>query len=96
MNKIILDMSNFENEINIIERLHYEIDARVRVINLMIEEGNYQHNDTFDKYWETLLEYIKAYNVFKERFYKNHLSEYEEGTWELDFMSKQVTINTEN
>lgn len=95
-NKIVLDMSAFENEINVLERLHYEIDARTRVINLMIDEGTHEHNDTFNKYWETYLEHIKAYNVFKERFYENHLSEYEEGTWELDFMSRQVTIHTEN
>lgn len=93
---IVLDMSEFESEINTLERLHYEIDARTRIINLMISEGNSEYNDTFNKYWETYLEYIKAYNVFKERFYENHLSEYKEGTWELDFMSKQVTIYTEN
>ena len=90
----ILDMSKFENEINSLERIHYEIDARTRIINLMIEEGNYEHNDNFNKYWETFLEYIKAYNVLKNKFYENHLSEYEEGTWELDFMSRQVTIHT--
>lgn len=93
---IVLDMSEFESEINTLERLHYEIDARTRIINLMISEGSSEHNDTFNKYWETYLEYIKAYNVFKERFYENHLSEYKEGTWELDFMSKQVIVYTEN
>lgn len=96
MNKIILDMSEFRNEINTLERLYYEIDARTRIINLMIDEGTNENNESFDKYWETYLEYIKAYNLFKERFYENHLSEYKEGTWELDFMSGQVTIHTEN
>lgn len=95
-NNIIIDVSEFENEINTLERLHYEIDARTRIINLMIDEGTNKNNESFNNYWETYLEYIKAYNLFKERFYENHLSEYEEGTWELDFMSRQVTIYTEN
>ena len=94
--EIILDMSEFENEINVLERIHYEIDARSRIINLMIDEGTTEHNETFNKYWETFLEYIKAYNILKNKFYENHLSEYKEGTWALDFMSKQVTIYTED
>lgn len=95
-NNIIIDVSEFENEINTLERLHYEIDARTRIINLMIDEGTNENNESFNNYWETYLEYIKAYNLFKDNFYKNHLSDYDEGTWELDFMSKQVTIYTED
>ena len=63
--EIILDMSEFENEINVLERIHYEIDARSRIINLMIDEGTTEHNETFNKYWEIFLEYIKAYNILK-------------------------------
>ena len=93
MNQIILDMSAYEKEINALERLHYELDARGRIINLMISEGTHEHNDTFNKYWEAFLEHIKAYNVLKDRFYQNHLSEYDEGNWTLDFMTKEVVIS---
>ena len=47
-NNIIIDVSKFENEINTLERLHYEIDARTRIINLMIDEGTNENNESFN------------------------------------------------
>lgn len=94
--KIIIDVSEYTNEINKLERLYYEIEARTKIISSMIKENSFESDENFNKYWESYLEHLKVFNMFKAEFYTNYLNEYKEGTWELDFVNKQVTINTED
>ena len=92
MDLIVLDLSDFSEEIEILERFHYEVDARAKIINLMVEDGIDEKDNIYSNYWEKYLEYIKAYDLLKQQFYQNHLSQYDKGIWQLDFLNKKVTI----
>ena len=96
MNKIILDMSEFRDEINILENIFYEIEGHKKILELMILEGNYNENQEFKNFYEEYLQYLKIYEISKNNFYNNYLSEYTQGTWSLNFLTKEVTITTED
>ena len=91
MSEIILDMSEYTDEINIIERLHYETEGRQNIILSMAVTGNNIDNKNYNYYWEEYLVYLKTYNKLKSDFQKKHLSQYN-GNWTLDFDTKEVTI----
>lgn len=96
MKKIIINVSEFSEEIDFLERISYEIEGRKSVLELMIFEGNYNENDDFKNFWEEYLQYLKFYEELKYKFYINHLSNYTEGTWELNFFERKVTITIED
>lgn len=92
----IIDVRNYESEINLLERIHFETKARENIINFMIQNG--QH--TLPQYEEILSDYVcyvRALEIAKEDFFNKCILDvlkYEYcGPWSIDFDTKEVTIN---
>ena len=56
-----IDISDYESELIILERIHYEVAGRENILNFMI---NNDDNDKpqYKKIWKEYLEYLKTYN----------------------------------
>lgn len=92
---IIIDVSNFQEEIDLLEEYYYEIEGYKDIIYKMIS-NEILLSSTYDNYWNKYLEAKKNYDILKKIFYINHLSDYTEGKWSLDFLTKKVIIIAEN
>ena len=95
-NNVILDMSEFKEEIIKLENIFYEIEGRKQILELMILEGCYNENQEFKNFYDEYLQYLKLYEILKNNFYYNHLSEYKQGIWSLDFNTRTVVITIED
>lgn len=74
------------------ERLYYETQARLNVINVMIQQ-DMADTDLYKKYWEEYLSYLKTYEEFKDIFIqKNELDKYGNKTWRLDFANNRIIL----
>ena len=74
------------------ERLYYETQARLNVINIMVQQDMLD-TDLYNKYWEEYLSYLKTYEEFKEIFTKkNGLDKYGDKIWKLDFINDRIII----
>ena len=47
----IINVSEFEDEINLLERAHYEVNGRQSILGFMVSNG-LEDSDNYKKYWE--------------------------------------------
>lgn len=94
--KKVIDVRNYESEINFLERVHYETKARESIINFMIQN----EQDTlpqYTKFWDEYVCYTRALEIAKEEFLNNciiNILGYRyNGSWSINFDTKEVTIN---
>ena len=89
--QIILSTDNLYGVVEM-ERLYYETQARLNVINVMIQQ-DMADTDMYKKYWEEYLSYLKTYEEFKDIFtQKNGLDKYENKSWRLDFANSKIIL----
>ena len=89
--QIILSTDNLYGVVEM-ERLYYETQARLNVINVMIQQ-NMADTDIYKKYWEEYLSYLKTFEEFKDTFaQKNGLDKYENKSWRLDFANNKIIL----
>ena len=91
-----VDVSAFNQELIILERLYYEISGRENIINFLIKQ-NQKETDYFNNLWEDYLSYLKAYQEMKFYFQINCINKIINRTdnyeWSLSFILKEVYIN---
>ena len=87
----IINVSEFEDDINLLERAHYEVNGRQSILGFMVSNG-LEDSDNYKKFWEQYLEYMKTYNFLKDQFQKNQLSNYPNKIRHLNFTTKEVII----
>ena len=94
----IIDMSNHQEELDILERMNYEVLGRESNIEFMTIQGLRDH-ENYNYFWEEYLLYLKAYNKLKLDFNNNviypeaqkiGLKDYR---WEVIFEKKEVLIH---
>lgn len=92
----IINISDYEQELNILERCFYEVEARKNIIDYMLVIGR-KENPIFEETWEEYLSYLKAYNIAKNNFTINCIEKilgHNNYTgWKVDFEKKEVIIN---
>ena len=90
--KQIVDLSEYEDEINLIERLQYEADARKEICAYMVDTEQ-NHTEAYQNYFEEYIQYRKAFDMEKNRFVNNEILKNQEvKTWRIDYATKTITI----
>ena len=92
MQKII----KIENQdfVNLIESLHYEVNARKELISFIVSKDMGIDTDTFKKYnkeyMEFYIQYMEAKNKLEEMYVRTAVEN--PMNWNLDFETGEVTI----
>ena len=94
MEEYIIDISDYSEEITILERAFFELKARENIINLMIIEGFKEHPN-YKLYWDEYLEYLKVYQLLQQDFYNKHLTEYD-SKWKINFDTETAVVYYKN
>lgn len=90
--KQTIDLSNYENELNLIERLQYEADARKEICAYMVDTEQ-NHTDTYQNYFEEYIQYRKAFDMEKNRFVSEDILKGQEvKNWRIDYATRTLTI----
>lgn len=93
--KKIIDLTNFQEDVNTLERLHYETNARENIIALMTNNGM-MNSSSYEKYWneymELFKEYQKAKDAIADKFVTPEVGEDANASWEINFEKKVITI----
>lgn len=90
-----IDLSNVCPEVlNELERLHYEVVTKERIIGIAMNSSIANNNSIIDKYYFDYVETFKNYELAKQSLYENYLiQENPNGyfkSWEADFLHKSV------
>lgn len=92
----IINVSFYQNELDILERAYLEVSGRENIINFMVNQGKKDTNE-YKEFWLDYLHYLKAYNFIKTNFVNNCINKilgYElKGTWQVNFETKEVVLN---
>ena len=92
----ILEIPNQEQIILTLETASYEVQCRENIINLMVRDG-FTSNESYKKFWDEYKLYSKAYDHLKHEFEQNYIlpnaGENFQGTWQVDFYTKEITIS---
>ena len=93
-----IDVSEFKEELKVLERLYYEIAGRENVINFLIKTGD-KDTEYFSDLWEEYLSYLKAYQEMKTYFQINcimpKINYSTNFKWSINFMTKEVLITND-
>lgn len=93
----IVDLSNTCPEVMTdLERLHYEVMTKERVIGIALGTTNVP-STLVDKYYQDYLATFTAYENAKTSLYTNYIAQEnqdgEYATWEADFLNKSVILH---
>ena len=91
-----IDVQEYSNELNILERLHYETIGRENVINFLIRQEQ-KNTSYFEEIWEEYLVYLKLYQEMKNNFEINCINKIlghnNYTRWNVYFDKKEVVID---
>lgn len=88
----VIDLSEYINELNLIERLQYETDARKEICAYMVDTEQ-NHTDAYQKYFEEYIQYRKAFDMEKNRFVSEDILKGQEvKNWRIDYATRTLTI----
>ena len=81
--------------INLIESLHYEVNARKELISFIVSKDMGIDTNTFKKYNKEYMEFYIQYNEAKNKLEEMYVRTAVENPkdWNLDFDSGEITIN---
>ena len=92
----IIDVKDYPDELNSLERLHYEVQGRENVINFLIRQEQ-KNTSFFEEIWEEYLVYLKLYQEMKNNFEINCINKILENKnytkWSVLFDKKEVIID---
>lgn len=94
----VIDLSNVCPEaLAELERLHYEVVTKERIIGIAINSSISSNVSIIDKYYADYVETFKKCEMAKQKLYENYLiQENADGyfrTWEADFLHKSVIFH---
>lgn len=76
---------------SIIERLHYEVEARKSLITTCLQTDGMSFGSKFEEYQNTYNEVFKQYNKAKQEMLKKYNVE-GKGNWNLNFDTCELTF----
>lgn len=91
----IISVKDFEQDVNIIERLQREVEARCAILAYMVETGA-KDTKNYQDYYEEFLAYRQAYGIAKDNFIKEKIQPMYDKliqNWELNFEAKELVID---
>lgn len=91
----IISVKDFEQDVNIIERLQREVEARCAILTYMIETGA-KDTKNYQDYYGEFLAYRQAYSIAKDNFIKEKIQPMYDKliqNWELNFEAKELVID---
>lgn len=92
----IIDLSDekYANDLNLLERLQSEVEARQNILAIMVDMGM-KDNSNYQAYFEELLGYKAAFNMAKKNFFEEKIRSMVNGDyrmWSLDYNDKEIRI----
>lgn len=90
----IIRIDNYTDELNKLERIHYEVTGRENILDIMINNGK-NNTEYYNTIWEEYLSYLKAYTIEKQNFEVNCIKKIFNNKfsgWRIDFAKKEVII----
>lgn len=91
----IIDISDYSNELNKLERAFYEVQARENILDIIIREGR-KNTPYYEDMWEEYLAYLKNYNIIKYNFELNCIKKITQEQyyhWKVDFTKKVALLD---
>lgn len=83
--------------VDLIESLHYEVEARKDIITFYLTNAMDTNTDSFKNYNKEYREFFVQYSTAKEILEKDFIVPKVDGAkysrWNLDFQSKEVTVD---
>ena len=93
---MIIDVSRYQEELNLLERIHFELKARENILTFLIQK-NQNFTPQYKKYYEEYIQYLKAQDIAKQQFETNcinkELGHNFTGKWTVKYDKKEVVIN---
>ena len=90
-----LDISNYQEELNVLERIHFEVRARENIITFLLQK-NQGNTPEYKKYYEEYIQYLKAHDIIKKEFENkciNQILGYNyTNNWTIKYDEKEVII----
>lgn len=83
------------DEITDLERLHYEIVTKERILGITLSNSNSSLTDCFNEYYKDYFETFKEYEAKKNYFFKTYIAPHVtdiHSNWEIDFTSGEVVL----
>lgn len=90
-----ISVKDFEQDVNTIERLQREVEARCAILAYMVETGA-KDTKNYLEYLKEFMNYREALRIIKNTFIKEKIQPmYNKPIqeWELNFEEKELTIN---
>ena len=92
--KQIIDLSDYEHELNFLERLMHETEARKEICAYLVDTHQ-NKTEAYKEYFEEFIQYRIAFNIEKDRFVKENIQPNIEGTiksWSINFYDKEIEL----
>lgn len=87
-------MSDYEKELNLLERLQHETEARKEICAYLVDT-NQNGTDAYQEYFEEFIQYRAAFNIEKDRFVNEKVQSQVKDvikTWRIDFYGKEIEV----
>jgi hypothetical protein len=78
-----------------LERLHYEVLTKERILAMTLANSTTGLSAMFDEYYKEYSEAFKEYETKKDEFYRTYLSQHvlpSSVSWEVNFLTSTVSI----
>lgn len=92
--KQIIDLSGYEKELNLLERLLHETEARKEICAYLVDTHQ-SKTDAYQEYFEEFIQYRAAFNMEKDRFVNEEVSKMVDKpimNWRINFYDKEIEI----
>lgn len=90
-----ISVKEFEQDVNTIERLQREVEARCAILTYMVETGA-KDTKNYKEYFNEFMAYREAYAIAKDQFIREKIQPMFDKPlqeWELNFEAKELTVN---
>lgn len=91
----IISVKDFEQDVNTIERLQREVEARCAILAYMVETGA-KYTKNYKEYFNEFMNYREALGIVQDTFIKEKIQPMFNKTiqtWKLDFETKELIVN---
>lgn len=92
--KQIIDLSDYEKELNLLERLQHEAEARKEICAYLVDTHQ-SKTDAYQDYFEEYIQYRAAFNMEKDRFVNEEVSKLIDKpflNWRINFYDKEIEV----
>lgn len=92
--KQIIDLSDYEKELNLLERLQHETEARKEICAYLVDTHQ-SKTDAYQEYFEEFIQYKAAFDIEKDRFIREEVQPMLKDiikSWRINFYDREIEI----